>query len=160
MTSDKQDVTSADLENLQFLSSTHRSLHDQRRKVEFKVLFTTLTFYIAVSGASLTGKAALPSSPSFRLLVWLVFLIVAGISSVYLRRINSANQRNMTIAVNAENVIASVLASRGFPGLVPDEFQSKKESQSFGRRILPNWLWQITIVTIFALAAAAITTWR
>jgi hypothetical protein len=159
MRSDKQNVTDEDLEHLKFFSTTHRSLHDQRRKVEFQVLFTTLTFSVAVSGAALTGQATLPKSLSFKALVWLLFLSVAGISSAYLRRIQLVNQRNMTIAVNAEDLIAEVLASRGFPNLVPKEFQSRKKSQSFMHRIMPNLLWQTSIVTIFALAAAVITTW-
>ncbi|XOF33109.1 MAG: hypothetical protein ACL93V_13995 [Candidatus Electrothrix sp. YB6] len=160
MTSDECSLTEADLENLKFISSTHRSLHDQRRKIEFRVLFTTVTFYASVSGAVLTGKMTLPSSISFSVVVWFLFFTVAGISSAYLRRIHSANQRNMTIAVNAENAVAQILATRGFPDLIPDAYQYRKRNQSFSRRILPNWLWETSILIIFALTAALITTWR
>ena len=145
-----------DLELLRFLSSTHRSLHDQRRKVEFQVLFTTLTFYIAVSGAVLTGQVTLPSSACFKFLVGLAFFVVAWISSIYLWLIHSANQTNITIAEKAEDAIASVLGKMGFPGLVPDEFQNKRQSQSFCRRIFRSWFWQASITNVFALAAAVI----
>ena len=154
-------VLDSDLENLRHLSSTHRSLHDQRRKIEFRVLFTILTFYVAVAGfalSELSEKVNLPDAIT-NWAVWIVFGAAAAISSIYLRRLNKSNLLNMNVAEKAEDEIAGVLYDRGYRG--PKSEIEKARAESRGKHKLlwrnANWLWQASMVIIFAFAAAVIT---
>jgi hypothetical protein len=44
------------LEQLRFLSETHRTLHEQRRRIEQRVLLTTLSLYVLAAFAVLKGE--------------------------------------------------------------------------------------------------------
>ncbi len=63
---------------LQFLAQIHRSQFDERRKHEWKVVFTILTFYVLVAAASIKGEFQKPLYAGY------VFYSLAVVSSVFL----------------------------------------------------------------------------
>ena len=59
-----------------FISETHRDLHEQRRKYEWKVFFTTITFYVLAVAASYNNKIVF-STFWMKFVVWIIFIISA-----------------------------------------------------------------------------------
>src|SRR2546428_4701776 len=68
MTKDEQDA-------LVFLSQTHRNLHERRIKRSFKIIVSTLTFFVLCVAAKFAADTKLPTSEaSFKAVVWITFI--------------------------------------------------------------------------------------
>lgn len=131
---------------LKFLSQTHRSLHEQRRKYEIQVLVGAATFYVFAVAAKLSGKAVSSRSGEFCVITWAFCLVVAGFTSAFLRRLHRANRTNISLAESAEDALATVVGSTQKP-------------QTEGRRYhMVGWLWQTGLLFVFALASAFLLT--
>ena len=146
-TSETPLAPSEKLDALKFLSETHRSLHDQRRRSETRAFFTTLTFFALVGAARFTGQASLPNSFPCWLLValWVLLAVLAVASCMYLCVLHSANQVNKGIAEDAEKVIRRILEENA-AGIAEPCAATKLT----GKRPL---IWQIVAIVVFAVAA-------
>lgn len=143
---------------LKFLSHTHRSLHDQRRKYEVQAFLTTLTFFAIVGAAPFLDKVCLPS-PSlwFTIAVSLILVAVATISAKYLQEIHKSNQANKEVAESAENEVRQLLSSSQCPVDAP----SQSSREKWGRFGPPTLVWQSVMIIMFAITAALLLTcWR
>lgn len=128
------------LEALKFISATHRSLHDQRRKAELQAFFTSATFYALIGAAKFTGKLQIPDTNRGFFLggAWFLLLAVALVSSLYLWGLHAANTVNRRFAERAEDQIIDSL------GL------SKPEGA--GAALANTRIWQTAMIVILALA--------
>jgi len=138
------------LEQLRFLSKTHRMLHEQRRRIEQRVLLTTLSLYVLSAFAVLKGDID-EIKTALKLGLWAAFLILALIAAAYLRSIHRANRINLSIAEAAEGDIATMVDSEAVNQVVEDS--SKARVHPFW-----SWWWQATTIFVVALASALIIT--
>jgi hypothetical protein len=125
---------------LRFISETHRTIRNQRRTTQFKVFLTTITFYTFIGAAQFTGKLQPPQHHRlfFVLGAWFLIAGVAVLSSVYLLGLDASNRVNRKLAENAEREISRMLN-------LPD-------AEGAGRTIAKTYFWEITMISIFALA--------
>lgn len=93
------------LEANKFISQVHRSQVDERRKYEWKIVFTSLTFYVLCVAAKYKDGVIFPNGSKFKLIVWLIFLLLAFFVSLFLFYLHTANNTNKKIAEKAENAI-------------------------------------------------------
>lgn len=133
---------------LQFLARIHRSQFDERRKHEWKVVFTILTFFVLVAAAGVKGEFQKP------LLAGYVFYSLAAISSLFLAFVHHANHLNKIIAQAAESGIQDILNGRS-PTL--NILPPKVGVFSWLCRSGWAWIWQTAVVFIFAHAVAGVT---
>ncbi len=139
------------IEILKFLSQTHRAQFDRRREYEWKTLFSTLGVFGLSAATKLTGRVDIPDSCGFKILVWVIFIFLAVISSVYLYNIHIANQINKHFAEIAEGALIRI---SNFPDLVKAQSKAEKSRS-------PNFwsiTWQLVTILSFALAAAYVVT--
>lgn len=138
------------LSALQFISNTHRSLHDQRRKSETQAFFTALTFYALIGAARFTSVGTIPSPlpGMWNCAVWILVMAMAVISAVYLYVIHRANQVNKTIAETAESEIQRIIQINA----------TNLDKRPTRRKVAPTCVCQIIIIFIFAFASAALLT--
>ena len=137
---------------LKFLSQTHRSLHDQRRKYEAQAFFTTLTFFAILGAAPFIDRVFLPSpSRLFTWMVWIAIAIIAIGSSLYLYEIHKSNGRNKRVAESAESQIRQLLCDSGLP-THPLKPRDKD-------RFPPTFIWQSAMIIMFGIAAALLLTY-
>ena len=150
--------TSENLEALQFLSETHRALHKQRQMYEFRVLFTTLSFYGISVGAGLTEIANIP--PDKTLLVWTGLLGMGALVSLFLFSLHQSNRRNLYLAEKCEVVMINQLRECGYDvGIMPSDKEDQTDPIKIqAPRFEKNWIWQSLIVFGFAILAAVALT--
>lgn len=138
------------LEQLRFLSKTHRTLHEQRRLIEQRVLLTTLSLYVLMAFAILKGEIKeITTGLEFGL--WVAFLVLALIATAYLRSIHRANRINLSLAEAAENEITKIVDSRILNEVIEDA--SNASVHPFW-----SWWWQATTIFVVALASALMIT--
>lgn len=164
------------LEWLKFLSNTHRTEFNERRKHEWKTLLSLITFYILCAASVLSGKFKIPSSPLILiLLTWAVFLFAAVIAVHFLLDLHSANNINKEIANKSENAIVDILngdsPETSRKTLIPDDNRKKElqigwcdlvksRGQKNGKPKLGMWACraQVLILLLFAFAGAFVVT--
>jgi len=150
---------SENLEMLRFLSETHRALHEQRQIYEFRVLFTTLSFYGISVGAGLSGQVGIP--PDKTLLIWTGLLGMAALVSLLLLSLHQSNRKNIYTAEKCEVVMINLLKERGYDVRTMKPSDKKHQTDSHvgkKHRFEKNWLWQSLIVFGFAILAAVALT--
>jgi len=147
-------LTREDIEDLKFLSKTHRELHEQRRKYEFQAVFTSLSFFALSVAGFLGDKVKLPDSPGIKTGIQIMFLLVAVACAALLKRLHVSNRKNLDIARNAENEIVTALQGKGCHILEEWAKQSDCLSRLVGR--WQSWEWQAAFLTITALTAGVI----
>ncbi len=96
------------IESLKYLSQIHRQQFDERRKYEWKIIFTVLTFYVLCVSAVYVQKITIKS---YEWLIWLFFIILAGAVSEFLRCLHKANDKNKKIAQSAEDTISKLIGN-------------------------------------------------
>jgi hypothetical protein len=144
------------LDCLKYISQIHRSQFDERRKIEFKILFSTLSFYILSVAAIYGGKVQLPSNWMFIFAIWVVLSGVAVITVIYLLSIHKACNMNKTFAENAEHAIDDLIQGNE-PTTLP-LFSTKNSQYWVGKGDFCKkeagraaWIWE-TITVIFLLS--------
>ena len=127
-------------EALKFISETHRTVREQRRKFQSKVFYTAVTFFALIVGAKFTGKFTLPQEHNllFTIGAWILLLFVATLSTVYILGLHAQSSINRKIAESAETQILSIL------GLSLPE--------GTGRKISKTRFWEIAVIFIFAVS--------
>ena len=145
------------LESFRFLGQIHRNLFDERRKYEWKIIFSVITFYVLAALFKLHGEVTPPSA----WIVWLSFSILAIISSVYISFLHAANFKNREIAHRAEDAILDILNESGSkvelfkdhkPWFSWESFETLKNSKHW------SWLLQTFIIFLFAIMSALVIT--
>lgn len=97
------------LESFRFLAKMHRNQFDERRKYEWKIIFTILSFYVLSALFTLQDKV----NPASAWIIWLSFSILAVISIVFLAFLHAAKFKNREIAHRAEDAILEILNEKG-----------------------------------------------
>ena len=122
------------LAGLKHLSSIHRGQFDERRKYEWKVLLSTLSFYVLPAFAKFSNNIKLPEGQIFKSAIWIFFLFLAIAAINYLRKFHKANDENKSRAQKAEEAIAKLI-----------NFELDTESKTDKMK---QWslLWQSTII--------------
>lgn len=139
------------LSSLQYLSENHRTLHQQRQRMEQRVLLTTLTMYVLAAFAVLKGEVHGEIPLGIRAGVPVVFLVVALLAIAYLYRIHRANHINIRLAEAAEWEIVLLVESVKMP-----EALQNLESERSGWGILHPLWWQGGVILTFAIGSAII----
>jgi hypothetical protein len=124
-------------------AKAQRDLHDQRRKIESKVVFTTLSFFVAVAAGFLSGKFAIPTSECGRQiaipLVFVMTILVIATSAGFLWHLHLANATNKKFAELAEDKLMGAL------GLAASNASSRT---ALGW----SWMWQTTMIAVFGIS--------
>jgi hypothetical protein len=99
---------------LERLSSIHREQFNERRKIESKLVFTILAFYLGIISTRLTqeiiGKTILDNNELN--LLFGIFSVITFVAICYLASIHKANHKNKLIAEKAEKAIVQMLAGK------------------------------------------------
>jgi len=154
------------LECLKFISQIHRSQFTERSKYEWKIVFTTLTFYVLFIVAVYSGKIILPSVKSGILAFLIVPVMSFGLATViaiYLGYVHISNNKNKTFAENAENAMWNLLKSETPQTLNVFSLEKSKHwvsrdtfwgKNTDGKRKRGRWGWigQVVTISIFALS--------
>ena len=146
------------LECLKFISQVHRSQFNERRKYEWKIVLTTLSFYVFCVAAVYGGNFTLPNSWIFKGAVWIIFIPLAAIASGFLRLLHRANNLNKIFAERAENAIADILGNKTLFSC-PDNyrvFQSSLFKKDIGG--MWAWCWQTAMLFFFAIVSVILLT--
>jgi len=143
MTKDEQDA-------LVFLSQTHRSLHEQRIKRSFKIIVSTLTFFVLCVATKFAADTRLPTGEdSFNAVVWITFMALSVGAAIDFWGSRGANKINQGIAEKAEDAIIAYLADKKVMVLSPSILPP-----SNGNPRKMTWFWEMLIVLGGAAASA------
>jgi len=137
-------------EDLHHISTTHRKEFQERRKIEWKVLTGTLSFYVLVVSAAYAGRFTLPGNWLVVALIAVASFLFAGAATSYLGRIHEANSFNKLIAEAAENEIIR----RGHLSSVKEAVDKAKREGRHAEGT--NWSIRWQLIVIFSFAAAAV----
>ena len=138
--------------HLRHLSSIHRQEFTERRKIEWKVIFGVLSFYVLVVGARYAGHFIVPDTWGTAFLIWGIAIVLALATCNYLRLIHGANRVNKKFAEAAEN---AMIDEDGIVALREVRERASDRSATGG-----NWSlgWQCAFVLVFAVVAALLLT--
>jgi hypothetical protein len=144
------------MEGLKYLAASHRSQFDERRRIEWRVIFAALSFYVGTTSAVLAKGIKVPVNK----LSICGYLLVAVLTASYLAFIHMANNMNKSIAENAEDAIAVLL---GHTKKAPqDLFDFSKHWTSWctlfsgARASRWGWFWEAATLLLFAMASVVL----
>lgn len=147
--------TKEKLESFRFLAQIHRNQFNERRKNEWKIIFTILTFYILTAAFRLQNKVTMP--PTW--IIWVSFILLALLTILYLALTHAAKYKNRSIAHNAEAAILDILNETGSkvnlfndhsPWLPYKYFEKLKNNNQW------EWIWQSIVILLFAIMSALV----
>ena len=138
------------IDGLKHMSQIHRSQFDERRRTEWKIVFTILAFYIGIIVARINGVKL----PNIWLVfvVWIFLIVLAYITIRYLQKIHESNHTNKMIARKAEDAIVKILnGEKPILNILPNKNQNEwKDWQKW------SWYWQSTMISFIAIFSAII----
>ncbi len=137
-------------EALRFLSETHRSLHEKRQKYEWKIIFTTLTFFVASTAAVFSQKVCLPDGAYVSTLIWILFLSFAIVAVCFLYSVHKANARNKFFAEQVEDQVTAIANHK-----TPAEICFSRDDF---RKTYWAFYWQGALILILAIVTATMLT--
>jgi len=157
------DNASIILDGFKHISKIHRAQFDERRKIEWKLVFTILAFYFGIITAKITAKKINGTElTSINVdLIWLIFAIIAIVSIFYLLFIHKANNINKSIAENAEKAITAIIKNAN---KIDFNFPVKKKKfidkiiETFELGINWSWFFQSIFIVCMATGSAIIIT--
>ena len=139
-----------------FVSRTNRNAFQERKKHEWRIVFSVLTFYVSVAALKVTKGVALPNT----LWLWVVHLALALATIVFLKFIHTANNTDKNIAHNAEHGIQEMLNTGQADALAL--FNVDRSLFPWRGLIAPgegglwSWFWKAILILIFAIVSAAL----
>ena len=138
------------LEQLRFLSQTHRAIHDQTRRVRQRVLLSVSALYVLAATAALKGDVSQRMAAVPKRGIWFAFLVFGAVASAYLFSTHRSDRLNMRIAEAAEDEVAKLTEVQELIGLIGDS--SRRPWCYWG------WVWQtIAIIAVGTTSALPIT---
>jgi hypothetical protein len=143
------------LESFRFLAQLHRSQFDERRKYEWKIIFTILSFYVLAAALRLQNNLIMP--PAW--LVWVSFILLALLSSLFLALTHAAKFKSRAIAHRAESAILDILNETGSKVNLFEEHSPWLSYKCFERLKKSNqweWYWQTIVILFFSIASALV----
>src|ERR1043166_5448868 len=145
-----------EIDILKHLSSIHRSQFDIRQKLEWKVIFTALTFYVLVPVGVTSKNIHLKNDWWFLLVLYGLF---TGIILLFLSRIQTAHNQNKRAAELAEDILWKTINQN--PGEIFDRGDlSNRAAYIRSRASIFFWL-QCLIIALFAVTSyLSIATWH
>lgn len=90
------------VQSLMHLSEIHRNAHNERRRFEYRVLFTTLSLYVLTAAAKVQGVFPSKRVSRIEFAIWFLFLGLSVIAGFFLGRLHRANRINLDIGEAAE----------------------------------------------------------
>jgi len=134
------------------LSSEHRKQLSQRISHEWKVLIVTLTFYVSLIGAKLSGKLK-PLDDSAVMVIVVCSFFVGLASCGFILFLHQSNTINKKIAHEAEKSLISLIENSEIECSLSSE-DLKIYSDSDDQRVkfslnIRNWIaliWQATVI--------------
>ncbi len=155
---------------LKFLAQIHRQQLDERRKYEWKVVFTSLTFCVLTAAAMLEGDVQLQLWSK-----WLPVLLIIAIFAVlcatikFMASVNKANNKSKIFAEWAENYMASLVEGTSPPQDSPFPLDEQLDTKYWisGCPLRKNgawackngtwaWWWQVAVLVAFATVACGL----
>ncbi len=139
-----------------FVSQTNRNAFQERKKHEWRIVYSVLTFYVLVAALKLKKGVVLPD----RVWVWGGHLVLGSITAIFLKFIHTANNTDKSIAHKAEHAMQEMLNNGRACKL--DLFSVKKKLFPWKSLIKPgegglwSWFWKALIILVFACASAAL----
>lgn len=130
---------------LQFISTTHRTAFDERRRYEWQTVITTLTFYVLTVATAYAGKFRIPKSDHAVCIVFFLALLLGSMSCGFLQHVHKANGKNKRVAEAAERAIVEVSAVREVRHALPTVRTADDCTWSL-------W-WECAIIFLFALVS-------
>lgn len=137
-------------EQLQFISKTHRKLHNDRRWIELRVLTFTLAIYGVILLSIFKEEIIIPESIFARLSFCIVYILLAFFSIMYLKILNDSNSVNVEIAHFAENEIINIIA------LNKQVIKSNHES-THTKKIFSSLVWETLVISTASILCSIIT---
>ena len=141
-------------EGLQKCADRHRDIHKARMNVEYQVLITALTFYVASTWAVIQYASL---GAYMRVAISVGYLALAVFTSALLKRLHAANQVNIAIAENYEAETIRVLELHKNP--IPERLRRTDYNRIRSVHFFAsNWGFQSATVAGFA-AVGIILIW-
>ncbi|MBZ9571754.1 hypothetical protein KJA15_00210 [Patescibacteria group bacterium] len=134
---------SVKIDCLKHLSKIHRSQFDERRKIEWKLIFAILVFYFGIITAKITSTNKVVITSPLKVLISSFFFIIAAFAICYLTYFHLANHKNKFFAQNSGDAIRDLLKGK-VPNFDIFEFEWKD--------ILSNWSFKMQIALLFSMA--------
>lgn len=147
------------LDQLKFISETHRTAMDARRGFEWKTVIGSVTFFVLTAAAASEGKFPLPKVDCVVWWVWGIAYGLAILSCCYLFAIHMRNDVNKAIAEAAEDAIVATCGVKE----VQDALANVGRGRSKGRSQKPwskfwsrywAFVWQTSLIFAFASTSA------
>ncbi|MDD5050956.1 MAG: hypothetical protein PHV93_04460 [Candidatus Pacebacteria bacterium] len=141
------------IDSLKFMSETHRRELSERRRYEFKIVITVITFYVLAGASRFTGEFPVSLPCWFKVILWSAFLILVVVSSIFLRSVHNANYANKSIAERSESAIEALINGEDI-----------KKINLFGKPFAAegikwtNLVWEVVAIILFAFASAVTLT--
>lgn len=149
---------------LQHRSQVYRSLHDSRIGREFKLVISTVTFFLVCVSAKLFGNIPETSQllkkalPLYNIFTIAAFVFVCAMSFLYLRGSAGANDRNQKDAEVAEEVMVRYLEDSP-PHDLRKHYREIDANKKLTAETRPNryrWIWQWVVIVVGATFSFAI----
>lgn len=116
-------------EELKFISETHRELFAQRQKYEWRVIFSTLTFFVVAIAFKYSKDSFFPkdiySNISIYVFVWDILILWDIVVIWFLYNLHKANATNRAYAELAEKIIIQMVNNENL-----DEYRIEHVRQS------------------------------
>lgn len=148
------------LDGLKHISQTHRSQFDERRRMEWKLVFAVIAFFLGIITTNLSDKIIsgndsflINQELHFNLVI--IFFVIVALSIIYLLCIHSANYKNKKIAEDAENAISDIVNGEediNFNMPCERTFWEKIKDLKYGL----NWSWFFQMMILFFICLVAI----
>jgi hypothetical protein len=143
------------VETLRYLSNIHRSQIDVRQKLEWRVVFTALTFYVLVPVGVNTKQIFLPKE------WWLIGLLYLAFSSIiycFLSRIQKSHNSNKAVGEFAEDLLWKSIDQNPSEIFRRPKLGRADRVDYIRRRARPYFFLQISMLMFFALMSFLMST--
>lgn len=144
------------IDQLKFISKTHRTAMDTRRGYEREIVTGTVTFFVLTAAAAYGGRLILPNTSCAVALVWVGALLLAALSCCYLWGVHGRNHVNKSIAEAAENAIIDACCVQAVKDAAPEASSpssTKRPGSTFWSKYWA-FVWQAMIIFSFAITSA------
>ena len=166
-------------EQLKFLTESQRELHKNRRQIEQRIHFVSLTVFLLAGFAVLKGDIQLVANVKTYIAIWSAFLFLIGLSGGYLYWVHRANYVNLLLAELAEDkiwefvgmekqrdaILALHIKNKGKNKDVQQDQQqveNRDESATEGDQVRTqsywSFIWQFSSILIVGIACALVMT--